>query len=96
MTDDDKYPVAVAGLQRKRAEIAGTIADLEKQLIEPRNDLSAIDRALLLMNSPMPGEAIPARKPKPRNITLSASLVRRTIRCSREYLAFGLPLVAPF
>jgi hypothetical protein len=30
MTPDEQHPIAVAALQRKRAEIAGVIAELEK------------------------------------------------------------------
>ena len=65
--DTGEYPVAVAALSRKRAEIAGIIADLEKQIAERRNELVCLDKVLLLMNSPVPGEAIPARKPRPKN-----------------------------
>lgn len=67
MSKDDQHPVAVAALSRKRAEIAGIIAELEKKLVEHRNDLVHIDNALRLLNSPIPGEAIPARKPKAQN-----------------------------
>jgi len=61
----DEHPVAVTGLQKKRAEIAGIINDLERQLVERRNDLIALDRALALMGSPVPGEAVPAKRVKP-------------------------------
>jgi hypothetical protein len=63
----EDHPVAVAALSRKRGEIAGIIAELEKTLAAHRADLVHIDNALRLMNSPIPGEAIPARKPRPRN-----------------------------
>lgn len=63
----DDNPVAVSALSRKRAEIAGIITDLEKTLAERRADLVHIDNALRLLNSPLPGEAIPARKPRPKN-----------------------------
>jgi hypothetical protein len=63
----DDHPVAVAALTRKRAEIAGLIAETEKQLAAHRADLVHIDNALRLMNSPIPGEAIPARKRRARN-----------------------------
>jgi hypothetical protein len=63
----DDHPVAVAALSHKRAEIAGVIAELEKQLAAHRADLVHIDNALRLLNSPIPGDAIPARKPRPRN-----------------------------
>jgi hypothetical protein len=63
----DEHPVAISALSRKRAEIAGVIAELEKQLTAHRADLVHIDNALRLLNSPIPGEAIPARKPRPRN-----------------------------
>jgi hypothetical protein len=63
----DDHPVAVAALTRKRAEIAGMIAELEKQLTAHRIDLVHIDNALRLLNSPVTGDAIPARKPRPRN-----------------------------
>jgi len=65
-TQDDN-PIAVGALQRKRGEIAGVIAGLEKQLAAHRADLVHIDNALRLMNSPIAGEAIPARRPRPRN-----------------------------
>lgn len=64
---DEQHPVAVAALQRKRAEIAGIIAELEKRLAERRADLVHIDNALRILNSPIAGEAIPARRPRPRN-----------------------------
>jgi hypothetical protein len=64
---DDQHPVAVAALSRKRSQIAGVIAELEKQLAAHRADLVHIDNALRLMNSPIVGDAIPARKPRPRN-----------------------------
>jgi hypothetical protein len=64
---DNANPVAIAALSRKRAEIAGLIADMEKRLAEHRADLVHIDNALRLMNSPISGDAIPARKPRPRN-----------------------------
>jgi hypothetical protein len=65
--DKDEHPIAVAALQRKRGEIAGIIAEVEKQLAAHRADLVHIDNALRLLNSPIPGEAIPARKPRPQN-----------------------------
>jgi hypothetical protein len=63
----DDHPVAVGALVRKRGEIAGIIADMEKRLAAHRADLVHIDNALRLMNSPIAGDAIPARKPRPRN-----------------------------
>lgn len=64
---DQENPIAIAALSRKRAEIAGLIADMEKRLAEHRADLVHIDNALRLMNSPISGDAIPARRPRPRN-----------------------------
>lgn len=64
---DEQHPVAVAALARKRAEIAGMIAEMEKRLAEHRADLVHIDNALRLLNSPVAGDAIPAVKPRPRN-----------------------------
>ncbi|MBV9152568.1 MAG: hypothetical protein JO204_12410 [Alphaproteobacteria bacterium] len=63
----EDHPVAVAALSRKRAEIAGLIIELEKQIGTRRQDLVHIDNALRLLNSPIPGDAIPARKPRPKN-----------------------------
>jgi hypothetical protein len=63
----DDHPIAVGALARKRGEIAGVIADMEKRLAAHRADLVHIDNALRLMNSPIAGDAIPARKPRPRN-----------------------------
>src|SRR5579862_1862558 len=63
----NENPVAVAALQRKRAEIAGLVIALEKRIAEHREDLVHIDNALRLMNSPISGELIPARQPRPRN-----------------------------
>ena len=79
-------PIAVAALQRKRAEIAGVIADLEKRIAEHRADLVHIDNALRLMDSPIPGDAIPARKPRPRNTGYFAhgELSRRIYEALRE------------
>jgi hypothetical protein len=64
----DDNPAAVSALSRKRAEIAGLIGELEKKLAAHRADLVHIDNALRLLNSPIAGEAIPARKPRPRNV----------------------------
>jgi hypothetical protein len=64
---EQEHPVAVAALTRKRSEIAGLVADLEKRLAEHRADLVHLDNALRLLNSPISGDAIPARKPRPRN-----------------------------
>jgi hypothetical protein len=63
----DDHPIAVCALQRKRAEIAGIIANMEKRIAAHRADLVHIDNALRLMNSPVAGDAIPARRPRPRN-----------------------------
>jgi hypothetical protein len=65
--DTGEHPVAVAALSRKRGEIAGIIGELEKRLTEHRADLVHLDNALRLLNSPIPGDQIPARKPKPSN-----------------------------
>ena len=62
----DEHPIAVAALSRKRAEIAGMILDLEKQIVAHRADLLHIDNAMRLLNSPIPGEAIPAKRVRPR------------------------------
>jgi hypothetical protein len=67
MTTDEQHPIAVAALQRKRAEIAGIIRELEKRLTAYRADLVHIDNALRILNSPIVGDMIPARKPRPRN-----------------------------
>jgi hypothetical protein len=64
---DEQHPIAGAALQRKRAQIAGLIRELEKQLAAHRADLVHIDNALRLMNSPIAGDMIPARKPRPCN-----------------------------
>jgi hypothetical protein len=61
------HPVAVAGLKRKRREIAGIVADLEKQIARHRASLAQIDQVLLLMDPTLPIEAIAARKARPRN-----------------------------
>jgi hypothetical protein len=67
VTDDqDQHPVAVSALIRKRAEIAGIIHDLHKQIELHRADLAHIDGALRLLNSPVPGEAIPAKRVRPK------------------------------
>lgn len=63
----EDHPIAVAALTRKRAEIAGLIAEAEKRLAEHRADLVHIDNALRLLNAPINGDAIPARKRRPRN-----------------------------
>jgi hypothetical protein len=86
VNQSDNTPIAVAALQRKRAEIAGLIADMEKRLAEHRADLVHIDNALRLMNSPIPGDAVPARKPRPRNRGYFAhgELSRRIYETLRE------------
>ena len=58
----NENPIAIAALLRKRAEIAGLVADMEKRLAEHRADLTHIDHALRLMGSPIAGDAIPARR----------------------------------
>lgn len=62
--DTGEHPVAVAALSRKRSQIVGIIAELEKQLAAHRADLVHIDNALRRLNSPISGDQIPARKPK--------------------------------
>jgi hypothetical protein len=57
--------VVVSGLKRKRAEVVGIIAELEKQIAAHRVDLSHIDRVLRLMDPK--GEIDEVRKAKPRN-----------------------------
>lgn len=64
--DTGEHPVAVAALIRKRAEIAGMIHDLQKQIELHRADLAHIDGALRLLNSPVPGSAIPAKRTRPK------------------------------
>jgi hypothetical protein len=64
---NNENPVAIAALFRKRGEIAGLVIALEKRLAEHREDLVHIDNALRLMNSPISGDLIPARRPRPRN-----------------------------
>jgi hypothetical protein len=59
--------VVVAALKRKRAEVAGIIANLEKQIAAHRADLSHIDRVLRLMDPAV--EIDEARKAKPRHAT---------------------------
>jgi hypothetical protein len=82
----EDHPVAVAALSRKRAEIAGHIAELEKQLAAHRADLVHIDNALRLLNSPIPGEAIPAKRPRPRNTGyfINGELTRRIYEGLRD------------
>jgi hypothetical protein len=79
-------PIAVGALQRKRAEIAGIIAELEKQIAEHRADLVHIDNALRLMNSPIAGEDVPARKPRLSNkgYFVHGELTRRVYAALRE------------
>jgi uncharacterized coiled-coil protein SlyX len=79
-------PIAVAALKRKRAEIAGVIAELEKQLAEHRADLVHIDNALRLLNARVDPASIPARKPRPRNTGyfVHGELSRRIYAALRE------------
>lgn len=83
---DEQHPVAVSALTRKRGEIAGIIAELEKRLAEHRTDLVHIDNALRLLNSPISGDAIPARKPKSRNTGyfIHGELTRRIYEGMRD------------
>lgn len=82
----DDHPVAVAALLRKRAEIAGIIQDMEKRLAAHRADLVHIDNALRLLNSPIPGDAVPAKRPRPRNTGYFANgeLTRRIYEGLRD------------
>jgi hypothetical protein len=82
----EDHPVAVAALSRKRAEIAGLIADMEKRLDEYRADLLHIDNALRLLNSRVAGNAIPPRLPRPRKRGYFAhgELTRRIYEGLRE------------
>lgn len=83
---DNENPVAIAALSRKRAEIAGLVIALEKRLAEHREDLVHIDNALRLMNSPLPGDMIPARRPRLRNsgYFVHGELSRRIYEALRE------------
>jgi hypothetical protein len=82
----DDHPIAVGALARKRGEIAGIIADLEKQLAAHRADLVHIDNAMRLLNSPLVGDAIPIRKPRRRNTGyfVHGELSRRVYEALRD------------
>lgn len=60
-------PAAVEALKRKRAEIAGVIADLQRQINEHRADLVHIDHALRLLDPTVNVWDIRAKKPRIRN-----------------------------
>jgi hypothetical protein len=63
----DNQPIAVEALKRKRAEIAGIIADLQRQITEHRADLLHIDHALRLLDPTINVWDIRAKKPRVRN-----------------------------
>lgn len=86
MSDQDQHPVAVAALVRKRAEIAGIIEDLQRQISICRADLAHIDGALRLLNSPIAGSDVPAKRirPKAEGYFAHGELGRRVFDALRE------------
>ena len=46
----ESHPIAVFALKEKRAEIAGTIAELQRQIAQHRADLMHIDYTLRLID----------------------------------------------
>jgi hypothetical protein len=60
-----EQPTLVAGLTRKRAEIAGAILTAEKHLIALREDLAHLDATLLLFNPDAKPTAIRPRVKRP-------------------------------
>jgi hypothetical protein len=64
---ENRTPLAVAALIRKRAEIAGTIADLETQLAALRDDLLHVDHTLRLFDPNVEPRHIPPKHPQIRN-----------------------------
>src|SRR5258708_22615451 len=60
-------PLGVAALIRKRAEIAGNIADLESQITALRDDLLHVDHTLRLFDPNVEPRHIPAKHPQIRN-----------------------------
>jgi len=63
MTDN---PIAMFALKRKRAEIAGKIADLEVQLEGLRGDLLHVDHTLRLFDPEIEPRHIPPKRPQIR------------------------------
>ena len=61
MTDN---PIAMFALKRKRAEIAGKIADFEVQLEGLRADLLHVDHTLRLFDPEIEPHRIPPKRPK--------------------------------
>jgi hypothetical protein len=91
-----EQPIAVAALKRKRAEIAGVIADLEKQVAERRADLLHIDHALRLFDPTVQVWDIRGTKPRVRNTGYFAhgELSRRIYDALREHESVSAAEVA--
>jgi hypothetical protein len=59
--------LVVNGLIAKRAELAGIIADLERQLAQHRADLTHIDGVLRVLSADLDPETIKPKRPYRRN-----------------------------
>jgi hypothetical protein len=64
---ESRTPLAVAALIRKRAEIAGNIADLESQIAALRDDLLHVDHTLRLFDPNVEPRHIPPKHPQIRS-----------------------------
>jgi hypothetical protein len=64
---ENRTPLAVAALIRKRAEIAGNIADLESQIAALRDDLLHVDHTLRLFDPNVEPRHIPPKHPQIRS-----------------------------
>jgi hypothetical protein len=62
----DADSTALAALKRKRAEIAGMIADLQRKIQAYQDDLIHLDHALRLFDPTTSGWDIRAKRPKAR------------------------------
>jgi hypothetical protein len=78
VTEAKRSPI-VAGLIAKRAELAGVIVDLQRQIDQHRADLAHIDGVLRILASDIDPEAIKPKRPYRRSMYFEGRELSRLI-----------------
>ena len=70
----------ISGLTVKRAEVSGTIADLQERIRQERANLAHIDATLRLFDPDAKPEAIPSKRPASLHGWFANGEISRRIR----------------
>ena len=81
---EDSYEVAIQGLIRKRAELAGRVNDLNDQLTAVLVELDHIDGALHVLDPDLQAHAIPPRATTAANVTMKWQTTRLILSMLRD------------